>query len=103
MRFGASSEVRCYRFLDMGHHQSDCTKEPVCYKCKQKGHMAIDCKINKKLKIYGFGIPGQGFYAIDIPEAKLKVSQATSFLTVIEGEATEDKIAKELKNLVKGD
>jgi predicted 3-demethylubiquinone-9 3-methyltransferase (glyoxalase superfamily) len=65
--------------------------------------MAIDCRINKKLKIYGFGIPGQGFYAIDIPEAKLKVSQATSFLTVIEGEATEDKIAKELKNLVKGD
>jgi hypothetical protein len=64
--------------------------------------MVVDCRINKKLKICGFGIPGQGFYAIDILEAKLKVSQATGFRTVIEGEATEDKIAKELKNLVRG-
>lgn len=65
--------------------------------------MAVDCRISKKLKICGFGIPVQGFYAIDIPEARIKVTQATGFITVLEGEASEDKIAKELKNLVRGD
>lgn len=103
MRSGNSVELKCFRCLEEGHHQSECTKEPVCYKCRQKGHMAVDCKVTKKLKIYGFGIPGQGFYAIDIPEVKLKVSQATGFLTVTQGEATEDRIDKELKNLVRGD
>jgi hypothetical protein len=75
----------------------------MCYKCKQKGHMAVDCIFSKKLKICGFGIPGQGFYSIDILEARVKVNQATGFLTILEGEANEDKIDKELKNLVRGD
>jgi hypothetical protein len=65
--------------------------------------MAVDCRFSKKLKICGFGIPGQGFYSIDIPEAIVKVNQATGFLTILEGEANEDKIDKELKNLVRGD
>jgi predicted 3-demethylubiquinone-9 3-methyltransferase (glyoxalase superfamily) len=65
--------------------------------------MAVDCRSTKKLKVCGFEIPGQGFYAIDIPEAKIKVNQAMGFLIVLEGEATEEKISKELKNLVRGD
>lgn len=65
--------------------------------------MAVDCRVSKKLRICGFGIPGQGFYAIDIPEAKIKVTQATGFLTILEGEASEEKVARELKNLVRGD
>jgi hypothetical protein len=36
--------------------------------------MAVDCRSTKKLKVCGFGIPGQGFYAIDILEAKIKVN-----------------------------
>jgi hypothetical protein len=59
MKFN-STEVKCFRCLDIGHHQSECTKEPVCYNCKAKGHMADDCKsINlKKLQIFGFSILG---------------------------------------------
>ena len=102
-RSGSFPEVKCFRCLGTGHHQSECENEPVCYKCKQKGHMAVDCRINKKLRICGFGIPGQGFYSIDIPETKVKINQATGFITVLEGNASEDKIDQELKNLVRGD
>jgi len=32
--------------------------------------MAIDCKASdKKLKMFGFGIPGQGFYALNFPKS----------------------------------
>jgi hypothetical protein len=65
--------------------------------------MAMDCRSSKKLKICGFGIPGQGFYSIGILEAKVKTNQATGFLMVLLGEANEEKIDQELKNLVKGD
>jgi hypothetical protein len=65
--------------------------------------MVVDCRSSKKLKICGFGFPGQGFYSINIPEAKVKTNQATGFLTVLLGEANEEKIDQELKNLVKGD
>ena len=44
---GKALEIKCFRCLGTGHHQSDCTNEPVCYKCKQKGHMAVDCVMTK--------------------------------------------------------
>lgn len=103
MKSNSLADVRCYRCLEKGHHQSDCTNELVCYKCKQKGHMAVDCRFTKKLKLCSFGIPSQGFYAMEILEAKIKVNQATSFIIVLQGEATKDKISKELKNLVRSD
>jgi hypothetical protein len=53
--------------------------------------------------MFGFGIPGQGFYAFDIPGAKVKVSHATGLITVLEGEASEEKLDKELKHLVRED
>jgi hypothetical protein len=65
--------------------------------------MAVDCRFNKKLKICGFGILGQGFYSIDFPETRLKVNQAIGFLTVLVSEANEEKVDKEMKNLVRGD
>ena len=59
--------------------------------------MAVDCKFaSKKLMMYGFGIPGQGFYAFDLPEAKGKINQATILITVLEGEANEQKLDQEL-------
>ena len=63
----------------------------------------MDCQQmgSKKLNMYEFGIPGQGFYAFDLPEAKGKINQAVGIITVIQGEANEDKLDKELKYLVR--
>jgi hypothetical protein len=44
MKSGNSGDIKCFRCLGSGHHQFECTREPVCYKCKLKGHMAVDCK-----------------------------------------------------------
>jgi hypothetical protein len=64
--------------------------------------MAVDCKNNsKKLRMYGFGIPGQGFYSFNLPESSGKVIHISGILTVIDGEATEERVDKELKNLVR--
>lgn len=65
--------------------------------------MAVDCKTAdaKKLKMFGFRIPGQGLYALNFLEARIKTHQATRLLIILEGEATEEKIDKELKHLVR--
>lgn len=65
--------------------------------------MVVDCKTfdGKKLKMFGFGIPGQGFYALNFPDSKVKTHQSTGLLTILEGEASEEKVDKELKNLVR--
>jgi hypothetical protein len=67
--------------------------------------MAVDCKsINlKRLQMFGFGILGQGFYSFNIPKAKAKEAAATGLLTILEGEASEERVDKELKHLVKAD
>lgn len=51
--------------------------------------------------MFGFGIPGQGFYTLNFPESKIKTHQSTGLLTILEGEAFEEKVDKELRNLVK--
>jgi hypothetical protein len=51
--------------------------------------------------MYGFGIPGQGFYALNFPEARIKTHQATGLITILEGAAVEEKIDKYLKHLVR--
>lgn len=96
-----TADVKCYRCLETGHHQSGCKNEPVCYKCKDKGHLAADCKtFSKTLKMYGFGIPCQGFYAMNFPEEKVKASKPTGIITIHQGDASVDKVDKELKNLL---
>jgi hypothetical protein len=32
--------------------------------------MAAECQNNKKLRLFGFGIPEQGFFGFGIPEKK---------------------------------
>lgn len=92
-------DVKCFKCLGTGHYQADCTAEPVCFKCKEKGHLAADCYA-KRLKMFGFGIPGQGFYAFNFPEVSTKVIHITGLVTILEGELSEDKLDRELKNLV---
>ena len=36
----------CSNCLSEGHDSSQCTSDTVCYRCKQPGHKAIDCKEN---------------------------------------------------------
>jgi hypothetical protein len=65
--------------------------------------MAVDCRKAeyKRLKMFGFGVPGQGFYTMNFPEAKIKTHQNTGLLVILAGEATEEKVDRELKNLVR--
>lgn len=60
MKSSSTAEVKCFRCLQVGHHQYEFENEPVCYKCKQMGHMAVDCGTmgSKKLQMFGFGILG---------------------------------------------
>lgn len=64
--------------------------------------MAAECgNIHKsKINMYGFGIPGQGFYSMSIPEAKFQTEKVLGLITVLEGAATEQKVDRELKNLI---
>lgn len=41
----------------------------------------------KRLKLFGFGISGQGFYSIKIPDAE-NVDKFGGLIFVIEGDAT---------------
>lgn len=50
--------------------------------------------------MYGFGDPGQGFYSINFPKDKVKTYQAIGLLTMLEGDASKEKLDKELSNLV---
>ncbi|KAK3136973.1 hypothetical protein QOZ80_5BG0445870 [Eleusine coracana subsp. coracana] len=77
--------------------------EPVCYKCKEKGHMVAECqkgKTSRKLKMFGFGIPNMGFYSMDIPEAKAKSHKAVVIISIMEGETNCKKLEEELNNLI---
>jgi hypothetical protein len=58
--------------------------------------MAVDCKSYEARKLkFGFGIPGQGFYALNFLDSKIKTHQATGMLTILQGEASEGKIDKD--------
>ena len=49
--------------------------------------------------MFGFAVPGQGFYSIEVPD-KVKSEKFSGLISVLVGEATEEKVADELKNLV---
>jgi hypothetical protein len=56
----------------------------------------------RKIMMYGFGIPGQSFYSMEIPDKGAKV-QYGGLIVVQEGEAIVEKLEEELKNLVNAD
>jgi hypothetical protein len=62
--------IICFRCNQEGHHRFDCKNPPLCYNCKEVGHMAQNClmvKVNRGLKLCGFGLPGQMSYSMHVP------------------------------------
>lgn len=76
--------IRCFR-CQKGHHQLDYTNDPICYKCKQTGHMASEYGNSSKFKMnmFGFGIPRHRFYSIDIPNVKTQFESAHELVTIL--------------------
>lgn len=65
--------MKCYNCNDFDHHQSVCKKPSFCYNCRDTGHKSGQCpqmRSNKGLRICAYGMPGQIFYALDLPEPK---------------------------------
>lgn len=64
--------------------------------------MVAECGIARKsrIKMFGFGIPEQGFYSVEVLGAKPDSENTLGLVTVLEGEASASKVDKELKNLI---
>lgn len=94
----------CFRCLQSGHHHARCTNPLVCYKCKKSGHMTTNCLEDKKcqgMKLFGFGILGQGFYSLQILGLMLSEQQVATWVTTIkERVASVERIEVEMKHLI---
>jgi hypothetical protein len=69
---------------------------PFYYNCRKDGHRAMSCPAKKglNLKICGYGMPGQAFYSISMPEEEDDKLPKTypGLLTIKEGVATKGLI-----------
>ncbi|KAM0864314.1 hypothetical protein ACQ4PT_044006 [Festuca glaucescens] len=94
--------LKCFRCGDEGHYQASCTKNLICYNCKKEGHVTLGCPDLlkcKELQIFGFGIPGQGFYALEVEElTKSDNSKGVgAIIKVVQGEHSIAIIEKEMR------
>ena len=93
----------CFRCLQSGHHQARCTNPPACYKCKKIGHTGSSCPDDNKqhgLKLFGFGVPGKGFYQVQVPGMQTEQQSAIGIIHIKEGVASVTKLEAELKHLI---
>jgi hypothetical protein len=96
----------CFWCREEGHHQAECTNPPppFCFRCKESGHLASKCPSNKgtSMHMYGFGLPGQGFFCLKLPNAgKPKtISENVGLIRVKQGDGTMEKMEKELRHLI---
>lgn len=85
--------MKCFNYNDYGHHQLTCKRPPFCYNCRDIGHNSAQYPLmqsNKGLRLCGYGMLGQIFYALDVPETKLdgEVESETpirSLVSMLEG------------------
>ncbi|KAM0867590.1 hypothetical protein ACQ4PT_041889 [Festuca glaucescens] len=93
--------IKCFKCGDEGHYLASCTNKLIWYTCKKEGHVTMNCPNlkSKELKIYGFGIPGQGFYALDVDVvAKLTGVKGTgAIIKILAGNHSVKIVEEELK------
>jgi hypothetical protein len=108
-RVGHGGPSHCFNCNRDGHFQASCTNPPpppFWYNYTKDGHRAMSCPSKKglNLRICGYGILGQAFYSISVPDDEDDKLPKTfpGLLTIKEGVATEGVIDLELKHLFKG-
>ena len=97
--------MKCFNCNDYGHHHSTCKKPPFCYSCRESGHKSNQCplmKSNKGLRLCAYGMPGQIFYALDLPEPKVEAKPKTegpirAIVSILEGRGTKFRVKTELQ------
>lgn len=65
--------MKCFNCNEDGHHWSVCRNPPFCYSCRDIGHKSNQCPMmrsNKGLRLCGYGMSGQLFYSLNLPEPK---------------------------------
>lgn len=101
--------MKCFNCNEEGHHCSTCKNPPFCYSCRDVGHKSTPCplKSNRGLKLCGYGMPGQLFYLLNLPERKPDVkgkavmdTPIRALVSVLEGRGTKARIKTELQYLV---
>ena len=99
--------MKCFNCNDYGHHQSTCKRPPFYYSCRDTGHKSAQCPLmkSKGLRLCGYGLPGQNFYYLDVPETKADgkaylESPIRALVSVLEGRGTKARIKTELQYLV---
>lgn len=74
-----ASKIKCFKCGREGHHQANCPNPSLCYSCHSSGHISAHCPANlmkKGVQLYGFGIPGQGFYSLHVELIENEIARA---------------------------
>lgn len=104
--------MKCFNCNREGHHWSICENPPFCYSCREDGHKSSQCpmKNNRGMKLCGFGIPGQQFYSLNLPEPKPDAEGKAvidvpirALVSVLEGRGTKERIKTELQYLMESE
>ena len=100
--------MKCFNCNDFGHHHSTCKKPPFCYSYRESGHKSTQCPLSKSVRglhLCGSDLPGQIFYALDVPKTihegkAVADALIRALISVFEGRGTKQRIKIELQYLV---